>query len=85
HTGFRHIFKLPPAHFLTLDLNAAAPAPKVERYWSLSYAPKLRLSEADVCVALREKLTEAVRLRMISDVPIGAFLSGGIDSSNPAR
>lgn len=81
HTGFRHIFKLPPAHFLTLDLNAAAPAPKVERYWSLSYEPKLKLSEAEVCAALREKLTEAVRLRMISDVPIGAFLSGGIDSS----
>ncbi len=81
HTGFRNVFKLPPAHFLTLDLAAAEPAPKVERYWSLSYEPKLKLSEAEVCEALREKLTEAVRLRMISDVPIGAFLSGGIDSS----
>ena len=81
YTGFRNIFKLPPAHFLTLDLNASTFAPKVERYWSLSYAPKLQLSEAEACEALREKLTEAVRLRMISDVPIGAFLSGGIDSS----
>lgn len=81
YTGFRNIFKLPPAHFLTLDLKEAATVPKVERYWSLSYAPKLRLSEAEACEALRAKLTEAVRLRMISDVPIGAFLSGGIDSS----
>lgn len=80
-TGFRNIFKLPPAHFLTLDLELVAPTPKIERYWSLSYAPKLQLDEAEVCEALREKLTEAVRLRMISDVPIGAFLSGGIDSS----
>ncbi len=81
HTGFRNVFKLPPAHFLMLDLAAALPVPKVERYWSLSYEPKLKLSEAEACAALRAKLTEAVRLRMISDVPIGAFLSGGIDSS----
>lgn len=80
-TGFRSIFKLPPAHFLTLDLASVAPTPKIERYWSLSYTPKLKLSEAEIRQALREKLTEAVRLRMISDVPIGAFLSGGIDSS----
>lgn len=80
-TGFRNIFKLPPAHFLTLDLSAAVSEPQVERYWLLSYAPKLKLNEAEACAALREKLTEAVRLRMISDVPIGAFLSGGIDSS----
>jgi asparagine synthase (glutamine-hydrolysing) len=80
-TGFRGIFKLPPAHYLTLDLNRPVMDLRVERYWSLEYAPKRRIEEADACEALREKLTEAVRLRMISDVPLGAFLSGGIDSS----
>jgi len=78
-TGFRGIHKLPPAHFLTLDLDPGQL--RVERYWQLHYHPKLRLSEAEAGAALEEKLTEAVRLRMISDVPLGAFLSGGIDSS----
>ncbi|HEU4751771.1 MAG TPA: asparagine synthase-related protein, partial [Armatimonadota bacterium] len=80
-TAFRGIKKLPPAHWLTLDLTLEGPVERVEQYWSLSYGPKLRLSEAEAAEALREKLTEAVRLRMISDVPLGAFLSGGIDSS----
>ena len=81
HTAFRGIFKLPPAHYLTLDLKQSGFEKRIERYWSLNYQPKLRLSEQEACEALREKMTEAVRLRMISDVPLGAFLSGGIDSS----
>jgi asparagine synthase (glutamine-hydrolysing) len=81
HTGFRNIFKLPPAHWLTLDLSRGEPVMKIERYWSLAYTPKLNISEQEAAEALREKLTEAVRLRLISDVPLGAFLSGGIDSS----
>ncbi|MGH9160590.1 MAG: asparagine synthase (glutamine-hydrolyzing) [Vicinamibacteraceae bacterium] len=80
-TAFENVFKLPPAHYLTLTLTPAGPVTHVERYWSLAYQPKLRLSEAEAAEALRETLTQAVRLRMISDVPIGAFLSGGIDSS----
>lgn len=80
-TAFRGISKLPPAHWLTLDLTPEGPVVHVERYWSLAYGPKLRLSEAEAAEAVREKLTEAVRLRMVSDVPLGAFLSGGIDSS----
>ncbi len=78
HTGFKNIFKLPPAHYLILENDGE---PRVERYWSLNYLPKLKITEQEACEALREKLTEAVRLRMISDVPLGAFLSGGIDSS----
>jgi asparagine synthase (glutamine-hydrolysing) len=81
HTAFQGVFKLPPAHYLTLDLKQSGFEQRVERYWSLNYQPKLRLSEQEACEALREKMTEAVRLRMISDVPLGAFLSGGIDSS----
>jgi asparagine synthase (glutamine-hydrolysing) len=81
HTAYKNIFKLPPAHYLTLDVKESGFAIDVARYWSLEYAPKLELGEAEAVEALREKLTEAVRLRMISDVPLGAFLSGGIDSS----
>jgi asparagine synthase (glutamine-hydrolysing) len=81
HTAFKDVFKLPPAHYLMLDLSAGRSVLNVERYWSLDYEPKARLSREDASEALREKLTEAVRLRMISDVPLGAFLSGGIDSS----
>jgi asparagine synthase (glutamine-hydrolysing) len=80
-TAFQNIFKLPPAHYLTLTLTPAGPVTYVERYWSLAYQPKLAMSEAEAAEALRDTLTEAVRLRMISDVPLGAFLSGGIDSS----
>jgi asparagine synthase (glutamine-hydrolysing) len=81
NTAFRGIFKLPPAHWLTLDWNNGNPITCTERYWTLDYTPKLQLNEAEASKTLREKLTEAVRLRMISDVPLGAFLSGGIDSS----
>ncbi len=81
HTAFRRIFKLPPAHWLTLDWNEGEPGIHIERYWSLVYTPKLTLGEDAAREILREKLTEAVRLRMVSDVPLGAFLSGGIDSS----
>ncbi|HWP42102.1 MAG TPA: asparagine synthase C-terminal domain-containing protein, partial [Blastocatellia bacterium] len=80
-TAFKGVYKLPPAHWMTVDLGADELVVRKERYWSLQYGPKLRMSEEEASAALREKLTEAVRLRMISDVPLGAFLSGGIDSS----
>ena len=80
-TAFRNIFKLPPAHFLTLDVKDSHFDIRVERYWSLDYRNKTVINEAEAVALIREKLTEAVRLRMISDVPLGAFLSGGIDSS----
>ncbi|MBK6799474.1 MAG: hypothetical protein IPG76_22555 [Acidobacteria bacterium] len=70
HTGFKNIFKLPPAHYLILENDGE---PRVERYWSLNYLPKLKITEQEACEALRERLTEAVRLRMISDVPLGRF------------
>jgi asparagine synthase (glutamine-hydrolysing) len=72
---------LPPAHYLALDLKQTGFEKRIERYWSLDYEPKLRIDEDEACEVLREKMTEAVRLRMISDVPLGAFLSGGVDSS----
>jgi asparagine synthase (glutamine-hydrolysing) len=83
-TIFRGVHKLPPGHWLTLRLRpggSGGPEVHVERYWQLAYEPKLGLSEADAADGLMEVLREAVRLRMIADVPLGALLSGGIDSS----
>jgi len=81
-TILRGVYKLPPAHYLTLMvLEGRDPEVRVERYWQLAYEPKLRLSEREAADGLLEALKDAVRLRMIADVPIGALLSGGIDSS----
>ncbi len=80
-TAFAGVYKLPPAHSLLLKLTPAGFSQSLERYWQLDYSPKHKMSEAEAHVALREQLTEATRLRLMSDVPLGAFLSGGIDSS----
>ena len=83
-TIFRGVRKVPPAHWLTVRLRPDGSGDSdvhVERYWQLAYEPKLRLSEEDAADGLLEVLREAVRLRMIADVPLGALLSGGIDSS----
>jgi asparagine synthase (glutamine-hydrolysing) len=83
-TAFRDVLKLPPAHFLTLALpeeGAESADPQVESYWRLQYSPKLDLDEDEAAEGLLEVLTEAVRLRLIADVPLGALLSGGVDSS----
>jgi asparagine synthase (glutamine-hydrolysing) len=76
-TIYRGIRKLPPAHYAVYDRNGL----KLQKYWEIDYRDKIRISEADALDALEEKLTEAVRLRMIADVPLGAMLSGGVDSS----
>jgi len=80
-TGFKNVLKLPPAHFLVLDVGSDDTKTRVQRYWDLQYSPKIRMTESEAGEHLREKLAEAVRYRLISDVPLGAFLSGGIDSS----
>ncbi|HUO64594.1 MAG TPA: asparagine synthase (glutamine-hydrolyzing), partial [Terriglobales bacterium] len=78
-TIFRSIRKLPPASTLVLSLDGGEPV--VSRYWSLRFAPDARVTEGEWIEGLRAELTDAVRCHMISDVPIGAFLSGGVDSS----
>ncbi len=77
HTMFKQVYKLPPAHVLICEHGQI----HLEKYWELQYAPKVTFSEHELIERTRILLDEAVKLRMISDVPIGAFLSGGIDSS----
>ncbi|MBD3320056.1 MAG: asparagine synthase (glutamine-hydrolyzing) [Chitinivibrionales bacterium] len=76
-TAYKGIHKLPAAHVLTYDSNGIT----LKRYWDLSYEPKLKISEQEAGQELRRLMNNAVHRRMISDVPLGAFLSGGIDSS----
>ncbi|RMH08939.1 MAG: asparagine synthase (glutamine-hydrolyzing) [Nitrospirae bacterium] len=76
-SGFRHIQKLPAAHWLELRHGHVT----IGRYWKLHYVPKQVVAFDEAIEELTWRLREAVRLRMVSDVPLGAFLSGGIDSS----
>jgi asparagine synthase (glutamine-hydrolysing) len=78
-TIFRGIEKLPPAHVLTLRAGQFERSPR--RYWALRMEPDENRAVAEWEEALRAKIDEAVRLHLIADVPVGAFLSGGMDSS----
>jgi len=77
-TIFSSIKSLLPAHILICDKNGNV---ITEKYWDLDFTKKTDLSFDDACNKTRNLLIEATKLRMISDVPLGAFLSGGIDSS----
>lgn len=76
-TAYQGIYKLPPAHRLIWQNGTA----KTEKYWDFSYQPKHSASEEELIEELRELLKESVKMRLISEVPLGAHLSGGIDSS----
>ncbi len=74
---FEGVMKLPPGCFMTLRNGKI----KIEKYWELSFANKITLSENEACERLWDLLTDATRIRLRSDVPLGVFLSGGLDSS----
>ena len=76
-TIYENVRKLPPAHILVLKDGKVS----IRRYWTLDYSKKLDIGEADAADELLRLLKEAVKVRLYSDVPLGAFLSGGIDSS----
>jgi len=77
-SGFAAIRKLPPAHAMTVKDGCIE---RLWRWWQLDPAKRSDLSFDDACEAVRETILEATRIRLLSDVPLGAFLSGGIDSS----
>src|SRR5262249_45427051 len=77
-TAFDGIFKLPPAHFLVCGADGSI---EVQRYWQPPMTKKTNASAGEIEEELLRKLREAVRLRLVADVPLGAFLSGGVDSS----
>lgn len=76
-TIYRRIFKLLPAHYGILQNGKF----RSEKYWDLDYSRKIAISEEEAASELIRLLKEAVSLRLLSDVPLGVFLSGGVDSS----
>ena len=76
-TVYKDVYKLPAAHTLVWENGRA----KVNCYWDYSYQPKLTGNEDDLAKELRVRLREAVKMRLISEVPLGAHLSGGLNSS----
>lgn len=77
-TGFAEVRKLPPAHAMVVKNGRID---KIFRYWDIDTTQRSALSFGDACDRLRELILEATRIRLVSDVPLGAFLSGGVDSS----
>ncbi|MGB0723544.1 MAG: asparagine synthase (glutamine-hydrolyzing), partial [Gammaproteobacteria bacterium] len=78
HSGFKAVRKLEPAHALVVRGGRIQ---RHFRYWDVDLERRTTLSYAEAQEALREQVLEATRLRLVSDVPLGAFLSGGVDSS----
>jgi len=79
YTIAQHVFKLQPGNFCTIDLNTNEL--KIEEFWNLTEVKTLNVSYEDAKNELHDLLKDAVRIRLQSDVPIGSFLSGGIDSA----
>jgi asparagine synthase (glutamine-hydrolysing) len=77
-TIYRDVRKLRPGHYLVASANGVQEVP----YWDLSFAEVENRTENEWCEMLRHSLCEATRVRLMSDVPLGAFLSGGVDSSS---
>jgi asparagine synthase (glutamine-hydrolysing) len=79
-TVWQGIAELPPGCTLTLDL-AGSREPVVRRYWQLDYTVDDSLGVADAAATLQDLLIDAARIRLRADVPVGAYVSGGLDSS----
>ncbi len=77
-TIYQGIHKLPAAHYLLVERDGSTPGP--QRYWDVPTAIT-PISETDAVAELQRQLVECTKLRLASDVPLGAFLSGGVDSS----
>lgn len=78
-TIFKQARKLPPAH--TLALRRGQPIGEPREYWDVHFTLDNPIGDKDACAELTSRLEESIRLRLMSEVPLGAFLSGGVDSS----
>ncbi|MGQ5522105.1 XrtA/PEP-CTERM system amidotransferase [Chitinimonas sp. PSY-7] len=78
-TIFKQARKLSPAH--TLTLRRGQPVFEEQPYWDVLFSTDKSLPVEEACAQMTDKLRESIRLRMIAEVPLGAFLSGGVDSS----
>lgn len=76
-TIYKDVFKLMPAHRLILEKGKLT----LDRYWQIDYERKIKITEEEARDELLRLLSDAVKIRLYSDVPLGAFLSGGLDSS----
>lgn len=74
---FKNIDKLKPGHYLTINKHGM----KVKQYWDVSFKAQSTSNEEEIADGLRDIIETCTKQRMISDVPLGAFLSGGVDSS----
>ncbi len=77
HSIYKGIHKLPPGHFAVFENGQL----RIEKYWNVDWSREIAIEQPTASEQLREMLADAVRIRLRSDVPLGAFLSGGIDSS----
>jgi len=80
HSILSGVEKLAAGHFLLLEQGKPISSPR--RWWDISFEERAKGSEADLSAELVHLMREAVQSRMVSDVPLGAFLSGGVDSSS---
>lgn len=76
-TTFEGIEKLPPGHSMTLDARGL----RIERWWRTTWEPKEELGDEDALAEVERRLDTSVASHLMSDVPLGALLSGGVDSS----
>jgi asparagine synthase (glutamine-hydrolysing) len=79
HTIYQDVAKLPPGHNLTISVGDKTP--KIEKYWDVSYAQQVEMPEEDYLETMVDQFKSAVDSHMNADVPLGSFLSGGVDSS----
>jgi asparagine synthase (glutamine-hydrolysing) len=79
HTAFRKVFKLPAGHRMTVRMGESFH--RLERYWEPDFSHKRRIRQHELIEELDNALRDSVRRHLVSDVPFGALLSGGVDSS----
>ncbi len=81
HSIFKNIYKIKPGHYLIYDLKNGK-ITQYSKYWDTDFSKKYFLDENEYCKIILKLFEESISRRLIADVPVGAFLSGGVDSSS---